>query len=157
LGSAKPIEKKRYLDNTRTNDTMDGLNSTLKTNNTSIMNNTLAKPKTAVQKQLEELDATFEYALMKKKQSSTNQNTQLNRSSFTEVNLRGLGAARTEPENTRDVSLVQMEEASFADQDTCGVMKRSMVDSQLNESYQSKASSHYMYVEPKVTQRMSIQ
>jgi hypothetical protein len=51
---------------------MDGLNSTLKTNNTSIMNNTLAKPKTAVQKQLEELDATFEYALMKKKQSSTN-------------------------------------------------------------------------------------
>ena len=48
---------------------MDALNSTQKTTNTSVFNTSL-KPKTAVQKQLEELDATFEYALMKKQQVS---------------------------------------------------------------------------------------
>jgi len=78
LGTVKAVEKKRYLDNTRTNDTMDGMNTTIKTNK-SIITNTLVK--TTIQKQLEELDATFEYALMKKRQAENIY--ALNRSSFT--------------------------------------------------------------------------
>jgi hypothetical protein len=45
---------------------------------------------------------------MKKKQTQGIPNYALNRSSFTEVNLRGLGAAPTD--TSRDVSLVQMDE-----------------------------------------------
>jgi len=48
LGTAKVVEKKRYLDNTRTNDTMDGMNSTLKTNNKSVLTNTIGKDKTII-------------------------------------------------------------------------------------------------------------
>lgn len=48
---------------------------------------------------------------MKKKQTQGIPNYALNRSSFTEVNLRGLGAAPTD--TSRDVSLVQIEEQSF--------------------------------------------
>lgn len=48
LGTVKAVEKKRYLDNTRTNDTMDGMNTTIKTNNKSILTNTLGKDKTTI-------------------------------------------------------------------------------------------------------------
>ena len=61
---------------------------------------------------------------MKKRQTQNIPNHALNRSSFTEVNLRGLGAAPTD--TSRDVSLVQMEDASFdvaAPRESFGIRK----------------------------------
>ena len=48
LGTVKAVEKKRYLDNTRTNDTMDGMNTTIKTNKQSFLTNNLGKDKTII-------------------------------------------------------------------------------------------------------------
>lgn len=109
--------------------------------NTSILNNTPAKPKTNLQKQLEELDATFEYALMKRQQSVKSNYQQLNRSSFTEVDLRGLGKIKeTVADNSRDVSLVQMD-VTFTDQVAFDAPNKFYRSSLLNDTQES---SHYM-------------
>jgi hypothetical protein len=47
LGTVKAVEKKRYLDNTRTNDTIDGMSTTIN-NNKSILTNTLGKDRTII-------------------------------------------------------------------------------------------------------------
>jgi hypothetical protein len=60
---------------------------------------------------------------MKKKQTQQVPNYLLNRSSFTEVNLRGLGAAPTD--TSRDVSFVQIDDVSFdvAARESFGIRK----------------------------------
>jgi phosphodiesterase/alkaline phosphatase D-like protein len=62
----KVLDKRRYNDISKMDETtVDGLNSTLMKNNGN--NSTMIgsfKQKTLIAKQLEELDSTFEYALM---------------------------------------------------------------------------------------------
>lgn len=91
---------------------------------------------------------------MRRQQSVKGNYQQLNRSSFTEVDLRGLGKIReTVADNNRDVSLVQMD-VTFTDQVAFEAPNKLKSSSLLNDTQES---SHYMAdVKPNLENRQSI-